>query len=102
MLKNWRTVVSGIETCLTSNLQTRAVRSLRRHPFPQFLEAGVPVTLNTDDPRVSRTTLTREYRIAKRAFGLRPEDFRRLLDNAVETAFCTPSMRRRIRRKLAP
>lgn len=89
-----------VEASLTSNLQTRAVRSLRFHPLPLFRRAGVRVTLNTDDPRVSRTTLSREYTLAARAFGFGLEDFRELLGFAVDAAFCSESLRRRLRRAL--
>ena len=42
----------GIESCLTSNAQTSTVASLAQHPLKQFLEHGVLVSLNTDDPAV--------------------------------------------------
>ncbi len=42
----------GIESCLTSNVQTSTVASLAQHPLKQFLEHGVLASLNTDDPAV--------------------------------------------------
>jgi adenosine deaminase len=50
-----------LEVCPTSNLRTRAVPSLDRHPLPVLLEAGVPVTLGSDDPGMFDTTLVDEY-----------------------------------------
>jgi adenosine deaminase len=49
------------EVCVTSNYQSGVVRSLPAHPLPKMIEAGLLVTLNTDDPSVSRITLSHEY-----------------------------------------
>jgi adenosine deaminase len=52
---------SIFEVCVTSNYQSGVVRSLPTHPLPRMLEAGLQATLNTDDPSVSRITLSHEY-----------------------------------------
>jgi adenosine deaminase len=52
------------EVCLTSNYQSGVVRSLSSHPLPGMLAAGLQVTLNTDDPSVSRIILSHEYQLA--------------------------------------
>jgi adenosine deaminase len=49
------------EVCVTSNYQSGVVRSLPTHPLPKMMAAGLQVTLNTDDPSVSRITLSHEY-----------------------------------------
>jgi adenosine deaminase len=49
------------EVCVTSNYQSGVVRSLEEHQLPRMMEAGLNVTVNTDDPSVSRITLTHEY-----------------------------------------
>jgi adenosine deaminase len=49
------------EVCVTSNYQSGVVRSLPAHPLPRMMEAGLNVTINTDDPSVSRITLSHEY-----------------------------------------
>lgn len=87
-----------LEMCLTSNLQTRAAPSIARHPFRALRKAGVRVTLNTDDPAVSRTTLSREYAIAEKSFGLKREDFAELLANSCEAAFASPAVKRELRK----
>ncbi len=50
------------EVCVTSNFQTGVVPSLQEHPVMKMLEAGLNVTLGTDDPSISQITLTDEYR----------------------------------------
>jgi adenosine deaminase len=52
---------SIFEVCVTSNYQSGVVRSLPAHPLPKMMAAGLQVTLNTDDPSVSRITLSHEY-----------------------------------------
>ena len=54
----------GIESCLTSNIQTSTVESLASHPIKRFLERGVLATLNTDDPAVEGIDLPYEYEVA--------------------------------------
>ncbi|MEV4351213.1 adenosine deaminase [Actinoplanes sp. NPDC049596] len=54
----------ALEVCPTSNVCTRSVPSLAEHPLPQLVAAGVPVTVNSDDPPMFSTTLNREYQVA--------------------------------------
>ena len=49
------------EVCVTSNYQSGVVGSLVEHPLPRMFEAGLKATVNTDDPSVSRITLSHEY-----------------------------------------
>jgi aminodeoxyfutalosine deaminase len=59
-----------LEVCISSNICTGAVTSLEEHPIRALYDAGVPITINTDDPAFFRTTLTREYELAEKTFGL--------------------------------
>jgi adenosine deaminase len=77
----------GIETNLTSNLQTMTVPDLSRHPARQFLEGGLLVTLNTDDPGISGIDLAHEYNIAAPQAGLSEDQIRQAQRNALEIAF---------------
>jgi adenosine deaminase len=54
-----------IEICLTSNLQTGAAANYATHPLRRYFDAGIPVSLNTDNRLMSGTTLTREYHHAR-------------------------------------
>jgi adenosine deaminase len=77
----------GIESCPTSNLQTSVVPTYRGHPLVTFLEHGLLVTLNTDDPGISDITLAHEYQIASQHVGLGPGELRQLAENARQVAF---------------
>jgi len=68
-----------LEVCLSSNVQTRAVRSLKEHPFGFYFGQGLRVTLNTDSRLISDTTVSNEILIAARAFRLSPYEVKRIL-----------------------
>lgn len=76
-----------IEACLTSNVQTGAVASMRDHPLPQFLNGDVPVTLSTDNVTVSGVTLSEEYRNAYDTFALTASQIAKLALTGFEHAF---------------
>jgi adenosine deaminase len=52
---------TAFEVCVTSNYQSGVVKSLEEHPLMKLVEAGINVTINTDDPSISRITLSHEY-----------------------------------------
>ena len=62
----------ALEVCPTSNVQLGVVDRIEDHPLPQLIEAGVQVTLNSDDPPMFGTTLADEYRLAAGVLGLSP------------------------------
>jgi aminodeoxyfutalosine deaminase len=86
----------ALEVCPTSNICTHAVETLAEHPFPVLREAGVRVTLNTDDPGMFDTDLNREYLLAHRVFGLEPADLAELAREAVRSSFAPEPTRARV------
>jgi adenosine deaminase len=52
---------TAFEVCITSNYQSGVVETLEAHPLMRMLERGLNVTINTDDPSISRITLSHEY-----------------------------------------
>lgn len=77
----------GIEANLTSNVQTSTVPSYLAHPLKAQLEAGLLVTINSDDPGISNITLPYEYERAAPMAGLNPEQIRQAQVNALYLAF---------------
>tara|TARA_A100001037_G_scaffold306682_1_gene353979 strand:- start:4925 stop:6007 length:1083 start_codon:yes stop_codon:yes gene_type:complete len=76
-----------LEVCLTSNWQTRSVRSLKYHPLKFYYEQGIRVTLNTDNRLMSDTTLTKEFMLAHKLFDFQLHDFREITIIAMKSAF---------------
>ncbi|MDG5807432.1 adenosine deaminase [Streptomyces ossamyceticus] len=77
----------ALEVCPTSNIATRAVRTLDEHPIKEFVAAGVLVTVNSDDPPMFGTDLNAEYAVAARLLDLDERGLAALAKNAVEAAF---------------
>lgn len=82
-----------VEVCPSSNIRTRAVRSLAEHPLPRLLEAGVPVTLATDDPGMFHTDLNTEYLLCHKHFGLGRSELADLARAGVRAAFCPAELK---------
>ncbi len=85
-----------LEVCPTSNICTRAVSSLDEHPFVTLRNAGVRVTINTDDPGMFDTNLNREYQVAHDHFGLGREDLVDLARESIRASFAPQETRDRI------
>ena len=76
-----------IEINLISNLLLGYVKDYQSHPFLHFLNAGIPVTLSTDDRGMWDSTMTDEYFVAVTEFDLQWEDVKLLLMNSITYAF---------------
>ena len=84
----------ALEVCPTSNVATRAVASLAEHPLPELVRAGVPVTINSDDPPMFSTDLNAEYRIAADLLGLDPAGVAELARTAVTVSFAPDQVKK--------
>ncbi|MFF4589948.1 adenosine deaminase [Streptomyces sp. NPDC001388] len=87
----------ALEVCPTSNIATRAVRTLAEHPLKDFVRAGVLVTINSDDPPMFGTDLNNEYAVAARLLGLDERGLAGLARNAVEASFLDEAGKNRIK-----
>ncbi|MFF3496847.1 adenosine deaminase [Streptomyces sp. NPDC002795] len=85
-----------LEVCPTSNIATRAVRTLEEHPLKQFVDAGVTVTINSDDPPMFSTDLNTEYAVAARLLDLDERGVAELAKNAVRESFLDEAGKARI------
>ena len=86
-----------LEMCPSSNVQTKAVPSLSRHPVLEFLRQGLCVTVNTDNMTVSDTTIEKEFGLLSRELGMTAEERKKLLLNAADAAFLTSEERWRLK-----
>lgn len=88
-----------LEMAPTSNRQTHAVEDMADYPIRTFLENGIKVTINTDDPAIERTTLSEEFCYVEVTFGITPDEEKNMLVNAAEAAFASPARREELRRQ---
>ena len=89
-----------LEMCPTSNRQTFAIENMDEYPFIDYLNMGIRVTLNTDDPAIEGTTLADEFRYMEEKFGLTAEQERIILANSVDAAFTSDEVKNELRIKL--
>ena len=83
----------GVESCITSNVQTSCVEDYPSHPLKTFLEHDILASINTDDPGISGINLRYEYNVTAPKAGLNAEQIRKAQVNALETAFLTAGER---------
>lgn len=84
----------AVESCPTSNYQTATIKAIKDSPIPVFLDRGICVTLNTDDPAVSNINLENEYRVAREIIGLSGEQLEQVQRNGVQAAFLSAEDKR--------
>ncbi len=85
-----------IEACPISNLRTGVVPSLDRHPIKSLFDAGVVVTVNTDDPKMFNTSLEDEYEALATSLGFTWTELTALNDHALAAAWCGEEEKRRL------
>lgn len=90
----------ALEICPTSNVCTRSVPSLDEHPLPAIVAAGVPVSINSDDPPMFGTTLTDEYLVAAELLDLDEAGVVDLARAAVDASFAPDDVRARLHDEL--
>ena len=76
-----------LEVCVTSNYQTKVVPAISMHPIHKLLEAGVHVTVNSDNRTCSRTTLQKEEEVLKKQLGFTDEEIEKMQEYAWEARF---------------
>jgi adenosine deaminase len=96
---------TALDVCPSSNVALAAVPSLEEHPLPKLRAAGVALTLNSDDPPLFGTSLTREYLLLHRTWGISLEELAALSFGALDHAFVPaqerPALEQRFRGELA-
>jgi aminodeoxyfutalosine deaminase len=85
-----------LEVCPSSNIATRAVERLEEHPIRAFRDAGVTITINSDDPPMFGTDLNREYEIAADLLDLDESGVAGLARAAVEASYAEDDVKKRL------
>ena len=84
------------EVCVTSNYQSGVTPSLQEHPLNKMIEAGLLTTINTDDPSISRISLSSEYQMINEQLGLPLSKLKELTMNAVKAAFVSENEKEKL------
>lgn len=87
-----------LEVCPSSNVCLGVVKSLKDHPLPELIDAGLVITVNSDDPPMFNTTLTDEYYRIAEVFGMDKMQIKKLVMNAVRNTLL-PSAAKQIMEK---
>ena len=85
-----------LELCPTSNIQTTVFEDISEYPIRKFLEAGVAVTVNSDNRRVSATTARREMKLLQDCFELSENEVKELLHSSVRAAFASEQLKAKL------
>jgi len=91
---------TAFEVCVTSNYQTGVVPALEAHPLGAMLKAGLNVTINTDDPSISRITLSQEYHTVCESLGLSMDTLKERIVAAARAAFLSDDERDQLVKQL--
>ena len=76
-----------VEVCVTSNVKTGVCSNLADHPVRRYFDEGLMVTINTDDPAMFETSLSKEYQLLQENFAFSDDHLRELARNSFEAAF---------------
>ena len=90
----------GIEMCPISNMQTKAVADPADYPIREFLDAGLKVTLNTDNRMVSNSSLAKEMDFVQKHYGIMDEEIWKMTENAIEVSFAGDDVKQMLWKKL--
>lgn len=90
----------GMELCPTSNINTHAVEGWENYPIQEYLEFGLKITVNTDNPTISNTNMNLEYAALRDHFGFREKEFERLAQNAIEICFASDAEKRQLKARI--
>lgn len=89
-----------LELCPTSNIQTCAVKSFEDYPLESYLNYGIKVTLNTDDPAIEGTNISNEHSLMKKFQHLSNEQQLIIVNNSIDAAFTTDAVKQELRKQI--
>lgn len=86
-----------LESCVSSNVQTKAVQKIEDHPIKKLFDLGVRIVPCTDNPTVSGVTLSGEYHLLQEKFGFTVAELLKMMDFGFRAAFVPESIKKRLR-----
>jgi adenosine deaminase len=89
-----------LEMCPISNVRTGVVDSLSNHPIQRYKELGIPISVNSDDPKMFNTSLKNEFLELIRTFQMKKDDIYQLQENAIQSAWCDSSLKKMLSNEL--
>ena len=89
-----------IEICVSSNVRTGCCLRLEDHPVRRYFDAGLMVTLNSDDPAMFSSDLENEYRLSQDEFAFTNEHLRELAANSIEASFLSADRKVNLLRRI--
>jgi adenosine deaminase len=84
---------TAFEVCITSNYKTGLVPSLQEHPVMKMMQAGLNVTLGSDDPAILQISLAKEYQLACESLGIELKTLKERILAAAQASFLTKAER---------
>ena len=87
LVKHLAETRTPVEICISSNLKTGCCLRLQEHPVRQLFDAGVRITLATDDPEMFHTSLCDEYALLQNTFGFTEDELRQVARNSFDASF---------------
>ena len=90
----------ALELCPTSNIFLGLFKNMNEHPLPKFYEAGIKISINSDDPPFMRTTLGKEYQRVQESYSYSNETMNAITTMAIEAAFVDDATKRELLQKI--
>lgn len=79
----------ALEICPTSNIKLGLFKDYQSHPLPKFIEAGIKISINSDDPPFFATNLANEYRVTQSMYRYSDTMMETITAMAIECAFAS-------------
>lgn len=90
----------ALEICPSSNIKLGLFNDFKSHPFPQLMEAGIKISLNSDDPPFMGTTLAKEYERTQNAYGYSDDIMKAITAMAIDCAFVDAATKKELKAKI--
>jgi adenosine deaminase len=89
-----------LECCPLSNVCTGVVKSIEAHPVKKFFDAGLLVTVNTDDPAMLGNSLAQEYQMLEEKLGFSRDEIRQVILNGVKASWLSTDRKKNLHETL--